>query len=200
MEFITRPIERRLWPRGYRSAAPTPHWLVAARFAYALLRDFLHGDLTSARDEPRLHDDVRDRAAARVRVLRVERPRRPPRSRARSCKGFLAPLGPRSAELSDQIIGFVDNVSGSLLGDHRHRAAAVLAVDDGAKGREQLQLRLARRPSAQLRAPVQRVSGVPARRAVGHERRDRLHGHAREHDGHDAAARDRRDRARCSTR
>ena len=31
-------------------------------------------------------------------------------------QGFLAPLGPRAGELTDQIIGFVDNVSGSLLG------------------------------------------------------------------------------------
>ena len=28
-------------------------------------------------------------------------------------RGFLAPLGPRAGELSGQIIGFVDNVSGS---------------------------------------------------------------------------------------
>ncbi len=31
-------------------------------------------------------------------------------------RGFLAPLGPRADELTVQIIGFVDNVSGSLLG------------------------------------------------------------------------------------
>ncbi len=72
MEFITRPIERRLWPRGPRSSAPTPHWLVVARFAYALIRDFIARRPDAARHEPRLHDDARDRAAARVRVLRVE--------------------------------------------------------------------------------------------------------------------------------
>ena len=35
MEFITRPIEQRLWPKGHR-LAPAPPALVAARFAYAL--------------------------------------------------------------------------------------------------------------------------------------------------------------------
>ena len=45
MEFITRPIEQRLWPRGHR-LAPAPPALVAARYAYALLRDLTHGDLS----------------------------------------------------------------------------------------------------------------------------------------------------------
>ena len=72
-------------------------------------------------------------------------------------QGFLAPLGPRAGELTGQIIGFVDNVSGSALGEHRHRAASCHRAVDGAEGREQLQLRLARRPAAQLRAALQRV-------------------------------------------
>ena len=32
MDFIVRPIERRLWPKGYRNTVATPRWLVAARF------------------------------------------------------------------------------------------------------------------------------------------------------------------------
>ena len=46
MELITRPIERRLWPRGQRTTEPLPRWLVPARFTYALLRDLGHGDLS----------------------------------------------------------------------------------------------------------------------------------------------------------
>jgi membrane protein len=114
MEFITRPIERRLWPRGPRSSAPTPRWLVVARFAYALLRDFAHGDLTL-----RAMSLVYTTMLAIVPLLAfafsvlkglgVHRDLEP------VLQGFLAPLGPRGDDLSDQIIGFVDNVSGSAL-------------------------------------------------------------------------------------
>jgi membrane protein len=115
MEFITRPIERRLWPKGYRSVADGARWLVAARFAYALVRDFLHGDLTL-----RAMSLVYTTTFALVPLLAfafsvlkglgVHRDLEP------ILQGFLAPLGPRSGELTDQIISFVDNVSGSLLG------------------------------------------------------------------------------------
>ncbi len=115
MEFITRPIERRLWPKGYRSVDADSRWVVAARFAYALVRDFLHGDLTL-----RAMSLVYTTTFAVVPLLAfafsvlkglgVHRDLEP------ILQGFLAPLGPRSGELTEQIIGFVDNVSGSLLG------------------------------------------------------------------------------------
>jgi membrane protein len=115
MEFITRPIERRLWPRGYRTAASTPRWLVAARFTYALLRDFLHGDLT-LRAMSLVYTTMLAIvpllafAFAVLKGLGVHRDLEP------LLQAFLAPLGSRAGELSDQIVGFVDNVSGSLLG------------------------------------------------------------------------------------
>jgi membrane protein len=115
MEFVTRPIERRLWPKGQRSTDPVSRSLIAARFAYALVRDFLEGDLTL-----RAMSLVYTTTFALVPLLAfafsvlkglgVHRDLEP------ILQGFLAPLGPRSTELSDQIIGFVDNVSGSLLG------------------------------------------------------------------------------------
>jgi membrane protein len=115
MDFIVRPIERRLWPKGYRNSVATPLWLVAARFTYALLRDFLHGDLTL-----RAMSLVYTTMLAIVPLLAfafsvlqglgVHRDLEP------VLHGFLAPLGTRADELTDQIIGFVDNVSGSLLG------------------------------------------------------------------------------------
>jgi membrane protein len=115
MDFIVRPIERRLWPKGYRNAVATSRWLVAARFAYALLRDFLHGDLTL-----RAMSLVYTTMLATVPLLAfafsvlqglgVHRDLEP------LLQGFLAPLGTRADELADQIVGFVDNVSGSLLG------------------------------------------------------------------------------------
>jgi membrane protein len=114
MDFITRPIERRLWPKGPRSSAPTRHWLVVARFAYALTRDFVHGDLTL-----RAMSLVYTTMLAIVPLLAfafsvlkglgVHRDLEP------LLRGFLAPLGPRGTELSGQVIGFVDNVSGLSL-------------------------------------------------------------------------------------
>jgi membrane protein len=114
MEFITRPIENRLWPRGSRSSAPTPLWLTGARFSYALLRDFMHGDLTL-----RAMSLVYTTMLAIVPLLAfvfsalkglgVHRDLEP------MLRGFLAPLGPRSGELSGRIIEFVDNISGSAL-------------------------------------------------------------------------------------
>jgi len=115
MEFITRPLERRLWPKGYRTAAHTPYWLVLARFAYAMVRDFLRDELTL-----RAMSLVYTTMLAIVpllaftfavfKYLGVHRDLEP------VLQGFLAPLGPRAGELTDQIIGFVDNVSASLLG------------------------------------------------------------------------------------
>jgi membrane protein len=115
MEFITRPIERHLWPRGPHSFAGTPRWHVAAQFAYALVRDFLHGDLT-LRAMSLVYTTMfaivplLALAFSVLKGLGVHRDFEP------ILQGFLAPLGPRAGELSDQIVGFVDNVSGSLLG------------------------------------------------------------------------------------
>jgi membrane protein len=114
MEFITRPIERRLWPRGHNTAIAPP-WLVAARFAYALLRDFAHGDL-SMRAMSLVYTTMLAIvpllafAFSLLKGLGLHRDLEP------VLRGFLAPLGPRAAELSGQVIGFVDNVSGFALG------------------------------------------------------------------------------------
>lgn len=114
MEFITRPIERRLWPRGYRSAPSTPLWVATARFAYALLRDFLQGELT-LRAMSLVYTTMLATvpllafAFSLLKGLGVHRDFEP------ILQGFLAPLGPQGIELSRQIIGFVDNVSGSTL-------------------------------------------------------------------------------------
>jgi membrane protein len=115
MDFVTRPIERRLWPRGPRSSAPVPRWLVAGQFAYALLRDFMHGDLT-LRAMSLVYTTmfaIVPLLAAAFSVLKgfgVHRDLQP------ILHGFLAPLGPRADELTMQLIGFVDNISSSLLG------------------------------------------------------------------------------------
>jgi membrane protein len=114
MEFITRPIESRLWPKGKR-VEPVPPTLIVARFVYALLRDFAHGDL-SMRGMSLVYTTMLAivpllaLAFSLLKGLGLHRDLEP------VLQGFLAPLGPRAAELSGQVIVFVDNVSGFALG------------------------------------------------------------------------------------
>lgn len=114
MEFLTRPIERRLWPRDKSTNDRPPYWLVLARFAYALMRDFMHGDL-SLRAMSLVYTTMLAivpllaAAFAVLKGLGIHRDLEP------VLHGFLAPLGPRSGELSASIVGFVDNVSSSAL-------------------------------------------------------------------------------------
>ena len=114
MEFITGPIERRLWPRGPRSSTPTPHWLVFARFAYALTRDFIHGDLT-LRAMSLVYTTMLAIVPLLAFVFSVFKWLGFHRDLEPILRGFLAPLGPRAGELSGQVVGFVDNVNGSAL-------------------------------------------------------------------------------------
>ena len=114
MEFLTRPIERRLWPRDKSSTDPPPYWLVFTRFAFALIRDFMQGDL-SLRAMSLVYTTMLAivpllaAAFAVLKGLGIHRDLEP------VLRGFLAPLGPRAGELSASIVGFVDNVSSSAL-------------------------------------------------------------------------------------
>jgi membrane protein len=114
MDFITRPIERRLWPKGHTSVVAPP-WIVAARFAYALVRDLVDGDL-SMRAMGLVYTTMLAIvpllafAFSLFKGLGLHQDLEP------VLRGFLAPLGPRAAELSRQVIVFVDNVSGFALG------------------------------------------------------------------------------------
>ena len=162
------------------------------------MRDLLHGDLSL-----RAMSLVYTTMLAIVPLLAFsfssgEGPRFSPRPRAAAAELPRAARTARRRSSRNRIIGFVDNVSGSALAQRQHRAAALLRAVDGAEGREQLQLRLARRPAAQLRAPLQRVLERHARRPADHERRDGLHRHAREHDGDDAGCERSASSATCS--
>jgi len=114
MEFITRPIERRLWPRDKSGTGRTPFWLVFARFPYALLRDFFHGDLT-LRAMSLVYTTMLAIVPLLAFVFAVLKGLDIHRDLEPVLRGFLAPLGPRAGEISESIIGFVDNVSGSAL-------------------------------------------------------------------------------------
>jgi membrane protein len=114
VEIIARPVERWLWPdHGYR-ATPAPRWLVTARYGYALLRDLWHGDL-NLRAMSLVYTTMLSIvpllafAFAVVKGLGFHRNLEPLLQR------FLAPLGPRGAEITERVIGFVDNISSSTL-------------------------------------------------------------------------------------
>lgn len=113
MEFVTRRIERWLWP-SRRATAPAPPWLVIARFSYALLRDFAHGDL-SLRAMSLVYTTMLAIVPLLAFAFSVLKGLGFHRELQPLLQGFLNPLGPRAAELSQQIVGFVDNVSGSAL-------------------------------------------------------------------------------------
>ena len=114
MEFITQRLESWLW-RHHRSIYdPPPRWLAVARYAFALLRDLLAGEL-SLRAMSLVYTTVLavvPLLAFSFSVLKglgIHRDLQP------LIFNFLAPLGPRAGELTTRIIGFVDNVSGSTI-------------------------------------------------------------------------------------
>jgi membrane protein len=114
IELITRRIERRLWPKGPRSSGVTPRWLIVARFAYAISRDFVQGDLT-LRAMSLVYTTMLAIVPLLAFIFSVLKGLGVHRDLEPILQGFLSPLGPRSNELSDRLIEFVDNVSGSAL-------------------------------------------------------------------------------------
>jgi membrane protein len=114
MERINQALQAWLWPAEQPSHRPGQFALTAARYAYALAREFSSGDLSL-----RAMSLVYTTMLAVVPLLALS---------FSILKGFgfhremepllanvLAPLGPRSEELTATIIGFVDNVQGSAL-------------------------------------------------------------------------------------
>jgi membrane protein len=114
MELLTRPLEQWLWRHHRSSFDPPPRWLAVARYAYALLRDLLAGEL-SLRAMSLVYTTMLAIVPllafsfAVLKGLGIHRDLEP------LIYNFLAPLGPRAGELTTRIIGFVDNVSGSTI-------------------------------------------------------------------------------------
>lgn len=112
MEALTQRLERWLWPSPKQE--PTSRWLIVARYAYALLRDLGNGDL-SLRAMSLVYTTMLAVVPllafgfAVLKGLGFHRELRP------VLQGFLAPLGPRSTELTEQVVGFVENVNASTL-------------------------------------------------------------------------------------
>ena len=111
MEIVTRRIEHWLW-----AGRPTevPRWLVATRYAYAIVRDFMHGDLT-LRAMSLVYTTIiaivplLAVAFALVKAFGLHRDLEP------LLQTILTPLGASSSEITDRVVSFVDNVSGTAL-------------------------------------------------------------------------------------
>jgi membrane protein len=111
MEIVTRRIEHWLW-----AGRPTevPRWLVVTRYAYAIVRDFMHGDLT-LRAMSLVYTTIiaivplLAFAFAIMKGLGLHRDLEP------LLQGILTPLGSSSSEITNRVVGFVDNVSGTAL-------------------------------------------------------------------------------------
>jgi membrane protein len=114
MDFVTGHIERLLWGRHPHGFEQPPRWLSVARYAYALLRDLLTGDLSL-----RAMSLVYTTMLAIVPLLAFSFSLLKGLGFHRELEplllSFLEPIGPRAVEVSSSIIGFVDNVSGSAL-------------------------------------------------------------------------------------
>ncbi|MDP6674097.1 MAG: YihY/virulence factor BrkB family protein, partial [Gammaproteobacteria bacterium] len=114
-DAITEKLEGLLWnPRIENLPPGTRHGVMALRFLYAVLRDIVAGNLT-----------LRAMGLVYVTILSIvpiiaisfsilkafgfHRQLEP------ILYNFLAPLGDKGIELTDQVIGFVDNIKGDVL-------------------------------------------------------------------------------------
>jgi membrane protein len=114
MDFVLDPIERWLWPRSREGDTRVPLWLTVARYAFAIFRDFVRGELnvfatslvytTMVAIVPLLALSF-----SAMRALGLHRSLEP------LIMSFLAPIGPRAGELTERIMQSIDNVHDSTL-------------------------------------------------------------------------------------
>ncbi|MEO8463831.1 MAG: YhjD/YihY/BrkB family envelope integrity protein [Gammaproteobacteria bacterium] len=114
MEFLIRYFERRLWPARASGEARVPRWLAVARYAFALLRDYLQGDL-SLRAMSLVYTTMLAIAPLLAFAFAVLKGLGFHRDLAPLLRNFLSPLGPSGVEITGRIVSVVDNVSGSAL-------------------------------------------------------------------------------------
>ena len=114
MQLLIEYLERRLWPTRPSRDAVAPWWLTAARYSFALLRDFLNGEL-SLRAMSLVYTTMLTIVPLLALLLAVLKGLGFHRDLAPLLENFVAPLGPRGEEITAHIVEFVDNVSGSAL-------------------------------------------------------------------------------------
>ncbi|HVY66700.1 MAG TPA: YhjD/YihY/BrkB family envelope integrity protein [Gammaproteobacteria bacterium] len=114
MQLLIDHLERRLWPTRTSALEPASRGLTAARYTFALLRDYLQGEL-SMRAMSLVYTTMLTIvpllafAFAVLKALGLHRELEP------LLQGFMAPLGARGEEMSTRIVGLADHVSGSTL-------------------------------------------------------------------------------------
>lgn len=114
MELLIRYFERRLWPERSPGDAAAPRWFTVARYAFALLRDYLRGDL-SLRAMSLVYTTMLTIAPLLAFAFAVLKGLGFHRDLEPLLQNFLAPLGSSGVEITARIIRVVDNVSGSTL-------------------------------------------------------------------------------------
>jgi membrane protein len=114
MDFVLAPLERWLWRRSAGDDEHVPRWLTFARYTFALLRDFIDGELNL-----RATSLVYTTMVAIVPLLALSFTTMKALGLHRTLEpliiGVLSPIGPRSDELADRIMHSIDNANSSMI-------------------------------------------------------------------------------------
>lgn len=114
MDKLHQRIQQWLWPQQLPESGIVATLIVAARYVYALVREFLAGDLNL-----RAMSLVYTTILAVVPLLAFSFSLLKGLGFHRQMEplllNFLAPVGPQAQAITDNVIQFVDNVSGSVL-------------------------------------------------------------------------------------
>ncbi len=113
-QLLIQYLERRLWPTRASGDEAAPWWLKAGRYSFALLRDYLDGEL-SLRAMSLVYTTMLTIVPLLAFVFAVLKGLGFHRELEPLLLNFMAPLGPRGAEITTHIVEFVDNLSGSAL-------------------------------------------------------------------------------------
>ncbi|HJP35405.1 MAG TPA: YhjD/YihY/BrkB family envelope integrity protein, partial [Gammaproteobacteria bacterium] len=112
MERLNRQIQNWLWQREMPAGAPQRVLLTISRYTYALLRELSSGEL-SLRAMSLVYTTMLAMVPLLALSFSILKGLGFHRQMEPLLLSVLAPLGPRSEELTATIIGFVDNVQGS---------------------------------------------------------------------------------------
>ncbi|HEY5624089.1 MAG TPA: YihY/virulence factor BrkB family protein [Gammaproteobacteria bacterium] len=114
MERFSRSIEEWLWPAELPEALPKRALITIARYSVALTREFASGELT-LRAMSLVYTTMLSIVPLLALSFSILKGLDFHHEMEPILQNLLQPLGPRSQELTDTIISFVDNVEGSAL-------------------------------------------------------------------------------------
>jgi membrane protein len=114
VELLIQYLERRLWPAQAAGDEAVPRWRVVARYAFALLRDFMEDEI-SIRAMSLVYTTMLTIVPLLAFAFAVLKGLGFHRNLEPLLQSFLAPIGPRGPDVATRIVEFVDNISGSAL-------------------------------------------------------------------------------------